>query len=88
MTHLVQGGDVGVHLGKRLAASLRRAARLRSLIFLELFGGCGRVAASARAMGYAALSLDINSSSLENHLTPAFLNRVLGWIAGGVVAGV
>ena len=88
MTLPLRGGDVGVHLGKRLAASLRQAARLRSLVFLELFGGCGRVAASARAMGYAALSLDINSSSLENHLTPAFLNRILGWIAGGVVAGV
>ena len=88
MTHLVKGGDVGVHLGRRLAASLRRAVRLRSLIFLELFGGCGRVAASAQAMGYAALSLDINASPLENHLTPAFVNRILGWISSGVVAGV
>ena len=88
MTHLVRGGDVGVHLGKKLAASLRRAVRLQSLIFLELFGGCGRVAASARARGYAALSLDITRSSLENHLTPAFINRILGWISGGVVAGV
>ena len=88
MTHLVHGGDVGSHLGKRLVASLGRAVRLRSLLFLELFGGCGRVAASAQAMGYGALSLDINASPLENHLTPAFLNRILGWISGGVIAGV
>eukprot|EP00959_Pyramimonas_sp_CCMP1952_P449151 9404783-Pyramimonas_sp.AAC.1 len=38
-------------------------------------------------MGYAALSLDINASPLENHLTPAFFNRILGWISGGVIAG-
>ncbi|CAK0801948.1 unnamed protein product, partial [Prorocentrum cordatum] len=71
VTHLVDGGDVGAYLGKKLVASLGRAVRLRSLLFLELFGGCGRVAASAQAMGYAALSLDINASPLENHLTPA-----------------
>ena len=88
MTHLVEGGDVGVHLGNRLAASLRQAARLRSVIFLELFGGCGRVAASAQARGYAGLSLDINASPLEDHLTKAFVNRILGWITSGVVAGV
>ena len=88
MTHLVKGGDVGAHLGKKLAASLCRAVRLRSLIFLELFGGCGRVAASAQAMGYAALSLDINASPLEDHLTRGFANRILGWISSGVVAGV
>ncbi|CAK0841610.1 unnamed protein product [Prorocentrum cordatum] len=88
VTHLVHGGDVGAHLGKRFAASLGRAVRLRSLLFLELFGGCGRVAASAQAMGYAALSLDINGSPLENHLTPTFLNRILGWIASGAIAGI
>ncbi|CAK0851969.1 unnamed protein product, partial [Prorocentrum cordatum] len=87
VTHLVDGGDVGAYLGKRLVASLGRAVRLRSLLFLELFGGCGRVAASAQAMGYAALSLDIDASPLENHLTPAFLNRILGWISGGAIAG-
>ncbi|CAK0813303.1 unnamed protein product, partial [Prorocentrum cordatum] len=88
VTHLVHGGDVGTYLGKRLVASLGRAVRLKSLLFLELFGGCGRVAASAQAMVYAALSLDINASPLENHLTPAFLNRILGWISSGVTAGV
>ncbi|CAK0797956.1 unnamed protein product, partial [Prorocentrum cordatum] len=87
VTHLVHGGDVGAHLAKRLVTNLGRAVRLKSLLFLELFGGCGRVAASAQAIGYAALSLDINASPLENHLTPAFLNRVLGWISGGVIAG-
>ncbi|CAK0904820.1 unnamed protein product, partial [Prorocentrum cordatum] len=73
---------------RRFAASLGRAVRLRSLLFLELFGGCGRVAASAQAMGHAALSLDINGSPLENHLTPTFLNRILGWIASGAIARI
>ena len=84
----VEGEDICSHLGKRLAACLRPAVRLRSLIFLELFGGSGRVAASAQAMGCAALSLDINASPLEDHLTRGFANRILGWIASGVVAGV
>ena len=88
VNHLVQGGDVNAYLGKKFVSSLSRAVRLKSLLFLELFGGCGRVAASAQAMGYAALSLDINASPLENHLSPVFLNKILGWISSGAIAGV
>jgi hypothetical protein len=76
------------HLEALLARELKRAARHRASCFLELFAGSARVSRSLRAEGFAAVSLDFKNGADENHLSHAFIQRILGWITSGVVLGV
>ena len=75
------------HLRGLLACQFSDARFRKCGIFLELFGGTGKVAKAWRALGFAALSLDVLNGPMEDHLARAFEDVIVGWIRGGVVLG-
>ncbi|CAK0845134.1 unnamed protein product, partial [Prorocentrum cordatum] len=57
-----------------------RGLALRRRPVLELFCGAGRIAEALLARGVAAFGLDWQRSPLEDHVLPAFIATVVGWI--------
>lgn len=57
-------------------------------IFLELFGGKGRIAKSLRRAGFAAASLDTANDQNQDICSPSFLRRLKQLIRDGVIRGI
>ena len=55
---------------------------------LELFGGSGRLSASIRRRGLAALPIDFASKPWFNFDLPGVRQTIRGWIRGGVCSAV
>ena len=70
----------------RRAAAPGRALRRRPV--LELFCGSGRITEAVLACGFAAFGLDWRRSPLEDHVLPAFVATVVGWIRSRAVGAI
>ena len=75
---------------RRLQALLnketRNASRRRSLVFLELFSGTGRLAQAVRALRYAAVALDSNHG--DWHILRPVVKNTLRWVSTGAAAAL
>jgi len=57
-------------------------------VFLEVFSGSGRLASKIRAMGYAALAIDVKHGTHMDVLRPEVQQLLTAWIRSGVVWAV
>ena len=56
-------------------------------IFLELFGGTGRVSKALSQKGYGAINFEISEGGEFDLLDSRVVNLIEGWIKGGCIAG-
>jgi hypothetical protein len=75
-------------LQQLLHNTLSQARFRRAQVFLDLFGGCGRVSKSWRRRGYATLCFEIGQGPEFDLCNPKVIQVILGWIRAGVVAGI
>jgi len=77
-------------LKRRLRHELVRARRGRAdvRVFIEVFAGTGRVAASFRRRGAAALTLELSDDVLQDVTLDALRRLLVSWTHAGIIKGM
>ena len=57
-------------------------------IFLDLFGGCGRLSRALRVLGWGSINFEIEDDERYNLEDSQVVSLIAGWVNSGCIAGV